>query len=104
MNKEEELKEVYIENWCENHFGINNFDRSDVIYYLEQCIDSSLKEGSKQTLKDELEFLKMEKEDIKQLKRDFHNEGYEIVDFVKDFINVRQERIGDREKELGEKE
>jgi vacuolar-type H+-ATPase subunit I/STV1 len=70
---------------------------------LREIADLSFKEGSKQTLKDELEFLKMEIEDIKQFKRDFNSEGYEILDFIQDFINVRQERIDERKAQIEKK-
>ena len=40
-------------------------------------------------------FIKQEKKDLKQLDRDFEEQGYEIIWFVQDFLDVRRERIKD---------
>ncbi len=56
--------------------------------------------GKLEQKKEIKEFIKQEEADIKQLITDFKNEGYLMLDFIKDFIEVRRDRI----KQLQEKQ
>ena len=46
-----------------------------------------------------------EEEDLRQLELDFREEGYDIIWFVQNFLDVRRERIKEelkKESEVGE--
>lgn len=64
--------------------------------------EAGFQKGKLEQKKEIKEFIKQEEADIKQLITDFKNEGYLMLDFIKDFIEVRRDRIKQLSKEIGE--